>query len=167
MEPEFIIDEEPVVLSGDLGQAITEAIKGKFQLKNTLREKTLDYEQDLSKEKKFLLGLIEAMENRCMELIQAERRRLAEAEAACPDPEETRKWLRRVERIQEAVTDILTDYEITRFEPAGLAVPGRDEILDRDEPGLGQEPGTILRVVAPGYLWRGGVLRPAQVVVSA
>lgn len=166
MEPEFIIDEEPAGIAGDLSRVIPEAIRRESLLKKSLRDQIFKYEQELSREKKFLQAYIEAMENRCEELIKAEQRRLTDAGLASLPQEEAQKWLRRVQRIQEAFTSVLTAYGVTRFEPAGSSVPDRDAIRDR-HPSPGQEPGIILKVLAPGYYWRGELLRPAQVVVSA
>lgn len=167
MEPEFIIDEEALGIARDLRQLIPEAIRRESRLKDNLRDLSFEHEQELAQIKKFLQGLIEAMENRCDDLIRMEQRRLADPGSASHSPEETQKWLRRVERIQEAFTNILMSYGVTRFEPTGPAVPDRDWIRDRDDSTPGPEPGTILRVIASGYYWRGEVLRPAQVVVSA
>lgn len=165
MEPEFVIDEEPVALAADLQGAVAEAIRREARLRNRLQHQDLKQAQELSKAKNFLQALIAAMENRCEELIKAERRRLEGADDRSQGEAE-KKWLRRVQRIQEAFTNTLAAYGVTRFEPTGLALPDRDEIRDR-EPSPEHEPGTILRIVAPGYLWQGEVLRPAQVVVCA
>jgi molecular chaperone GrpE (heat shock protein) len=167
VEPEFIIDEEPIDVEANLRGAIEAAICREAQLRTGLRDKDFAHKEDLHKEIGFLNELIAAMENRCEGLIQAEERRLQEertTDAALA--EERRKWLQRVQRIHEAYQNVLTRYGVMVCVPSGQAQPERDEIRDA-EGGTKLEPGTIIKVLRPAYLWRGQVLRPSQVITAA
>ncbi|MCI0488153.1 MAG: nucleotide exchange factor GrpE [Blastocatellia bacterium] len=166
MEPEFIVDEEPLEKKLTLREGVIGFMQREHELRQRLSEKNLSYEQELLQEAKFLRGLIATMEIRCEELIRAEQSRMAEADGIEPQVrEEKGKWLRRVERIQQTFDNELEKFGVTRYIPSGKALPNSAKIRDTI-PGTGQEPGTIIEVIKPGYLWRGEVLRAAEVLTA-
>lgn len=137
-----------------------------YELKRHLAEKTFTQAGDMRREADFLRKLIEAKENRCDRLVRLEQKRLSAAEWASPElQQEAAKWLRRVEMIQVAFDRLLESYGVTQYVSSGSALAERDDVKDsRREPGAA--PGAIVEVLQAGYLWRGQVLRPAQVIIA-
>lgn len=178
MEPEFIVDEEespmPVV---QLREAVVAAIRREYELRQSLQDKNLSYEQELLQEAEFLRRLVAAKRSRCDELIRAEQMRQA-GRTERPEPitavdfdpnarsETDNIWLRRVEMIQRALDNVLERHHVTRYIPSGKALPERDHIQGTVT-GTGQEPGTIVEIIRPAYLWRGELLCAAEVLTAA
>jgi molecular chaperone GrpE (heat shock protein) len=167
VEPEFIIDEqcaqppESPVWRG----AAVEAIRREYQLRTELSERNVGLTGEQRRTADFLRRLIAAKESRCDELLRVERERAGFPDAPDPCAAERAKWLRRVELVQKALDRELEAFEVTRYEPSGAPVPERDAIKG-SVAAAGLEPGVIVKVIRPAYLWRGAVLCPAEVLIS-
>jgi molecular chaperone GrpE (heat shock protein) len=168
MEPEFVINEEPLMNMAHLRDTIIAAIQREYDIRQTLGEMNANYKQELFGVAELLRELISTKESRCDKLIEIEQERAKQAEADGADPSvrvEGAKWLKRLEMIQRAFGTILEKYGVTRYVPSGKALPNRDDIK-ATVPNTGQESGTIIEVIRPGYLWRGELLRSAEVLIA-
>jgi molecular chaperone GrpE len=168
VHPEFSIDEEPenFVRVKPAREALVGVMQRAYQLQRHLTERNANQQGDLLKQSDFLRKLLRAKEDRCDRLLSAERERQGDSLDSSPEVrEETAKWLRRVELIQTAIDRVLESYGVTRYLPTGRASPEREDIQGTvRSPGV--EPGAIVEVLEPGYLWRGELLRPARVMVA-
>src|SRR5262249_52285601 len=152
MEPEFIIDEEPLMQVPALLEAAVAAGRREHELRQALSEKKLTYEKELLNEASVMKTLIGAVEERCDQLVRTEKQRLGKTDGdAQPIEDETRKWIGRLESIYKAFDNVLTRHGITRYVPSGAAIPGRDQIQDTLV-GTGLAAGTIVEVSRPGYV---------------
>jgi hypothetical protein len=166
---EFQISEAPEELPGQIqaGPGVLLGVMQRtYQLKQHLMERSVTHEGDLRRQCDFLRKLLQVLRERCERLVQVERARQAEAESVPQEvKDEAAKWLRRVELIQSAIDRVLEGYGVTRYVPSGRASAERDEIRGA-RPCPGVEAGTIVEVPEPGHLWRGELLRPAQVIIA-
>ncbi len=75
-------------------------------------------------------------------------------------------WLEGVKAIQKSLTSALASEGIERFNPDGERFdPRRHEAL-MTTPTAEHTAGTVIRGLRPGYVYRGEVMRPAQVEVA-
>jgi len=78
---------------------------------------------------------------------------------------QTRNWVNSFRSIYKLLSRGLREQGVARIEaPEGKAVPGSHNIVETRE-NLDLDDGTIVEEWKKGYLWRGQVLRLADVVV--
>ena len=167
-EAEFLVDEEPVAVRVDFRQVILAAIGREAELRRALIAEKVHQETETRQEEEFLRRLITVKEKRCEQFVKVERKRQAEVAFDAQSPlarEEAEKWLSRLERLQIEIDSVLEKHGVTRYEPSGHALPERDDIKESTTVS-GLDSGTIAQVLRPGYLWRGQVLRPAEVIIA-
>jgi molecular chaperone GrpE (heat shock protein) len=168
LEQEFLIDEEVLTVPADFRQVILEAIRRGGEVRRELQTEKLDGQAARHAEEEFLRRLISMKERRCDQFTSVERKRQRESGGEELEPaarEQLEKWLGRLERLQQEIDSILLKYGVTRYEPSGIALPERDDIKGTD-PSSKENSGTIVQVLTPGYLLRGHLLRPAEVIVA-
>ena len=109
-------------------------------------------------QKKFLLGILEVVDSFERVLANIEPR----LEGA---DKQARNWVNSFRSIYKLLGRELRGQGVTRIEaPEGKAVPGFYNVIDTRE-NLDLDNGTIMEEWKRGYLWRGQVLRLAEVVV--
>jgi molecular chaperone GrpE (heat shock protein) len=164
--PEFLIDEEPEEVGGDLRAELIALLREVWQMRRKIRDMNLTREEEMRREGEFLKQILAVKERKCDQFVAVERARSAAADGADPAARaETERWVHRLESLQQAFDATLVKHGVTRYEPSGRAIPERDDVKDT-EAGTGQTPGTIVRILKPSYLWHGAVLRPAEVIVA-
>lgn len=91
---------------------------------------------------------------------------LQDAQSETADPKRVREAL---EMIATSLQQVLAVRGLTRIEAAGEPFdPTIHEAVAKmpADPEKGQKPNTVLEELRPGYLWKGLILRPAQVLVA-
>lgn len=91
---------------------------------------------------------------------------LQDAQSDTADPKRVREAL---EMIATSFQQVLAVRGLTRIEAAGKPFdPTIHEAVAKmpPDPEKGQKPNTVLEELRPGYLWKGLILRPAQVLVA-
>lgn len=78
---------------------------------------------------------------------------------------ELASWLEGFSFIRNALEKILAKYDVTAMEATGEFDPERHEALQQVE-SPDHESGSIVSVIKKGYLYKGTVLRTAQVIVA-
>jgi len=109
-------------------------------------------------QKKFLLGILEVVDNFERVLANIEQR----LEGV---DKQTRNWVNSFRSIYKLLSRELREQGVARIEaPEGKAVPGFHTVVETKE-NLDLDDGTIVEEWKRGYMWRGQVLRLAEVVV--
>jgi molecular chaperone GrpE (heat shock protein) len=127
-----------------------------------LRERIqkMDYQQ-----RDLLKGLAKIVDD-CDDILQVEGLRLDSADPDDSLVQQARKWYRKVERNRQNLMDRLNVYGVTTRTPAGMPSPELDTIHSMIETNAVLE-GEIVKILRPGLLWNGTVLRCSLVVVAA
>lgn len=164
--PEFAVDEEPAGRAVILREAIGEAILRETELRQNLNQAVLRYRDELFACAQLLREIIERKEALCDGLVAALQADLSQPEALdAAQRQATEAKLQAVERIQRALDLVFERHRVERFSPSGKHDPDNATVQET-VPGTGLEPGTIVKVLRPGYRWRGEMLRPADVAVA-
>lgn len=163
---EFLIDEEAEEAVADLYGSLLALLRRAWRLRLDLQHVRLTLDDEKRRQGEFLKQIVAVKERKCDQFVAVERARgAATGGGSSAAREETDRWVRRLESLQQAFESALQKNGVTRYEPSGRAIPDRDDVKDT-EAGTGLPAGTIVRVLKPSYLWNGVVLRPAEVVVA-
>ena len=127
-----------------------------------LRERIhkMDYQQ-----REFLKNLAKVVDD-CDDILQVESPRLSSGDPDDPVIRQAHKWYRKVERTRQNLMERLNSYGVSTRSPAGMPSADLDTIHSTIETDAAA-PGEIVKVLRPGLLWHGAVLRCSLVVVSA
>lgn len=105
----------------------------------------------LAESKKMLLALIDAIDS-------VERMAASADAAALPDD-----WRQRFTVTQKKLQQALAEFDVRPIPCDGAFDPSMHHSIGTVREGT---PGTIVRTETTGYLWKGSLLRAAEVVVS-
>jgi molecular chaperone GrpE len=125
-----------------------------YRLKTALEDTRKKAHQD---ERRHLLAMLDAVDNfeRVLGAIEPK------LEAA---DRQARNWVNSFRAIYKLLTRNLKEQGVVRIEaPEGKALPGFHNVVETRQ-NLELDDGTILEEWKRGYLWRGEVLRLAEVV---
>jgi len=168
-ELEFVIDEQPVAVAQTFVQAARE-------------EKPVDFLAQIGallEEKERLAVMVRLLERHRSGADETEKlvrrllpvldgfERILEAARDFPAYHQIANWLKSVEGVYFRLKDVLEKMGLAAIEPVGQPVNlDLHEVVEcRRSPD--HEPGTIIAVRQRGYVFRGRLLRDAQVVVAS
>jgi molecular chaperone GrpE (heat shock protein) len=142
--------------------AIETEIGEQAALARDLRERInkMDYQQ-----RELLKNLAKIVDD-CDDTLQVEIFRLNDADPDDPIVRQARKWYRKVDRTRQNLMDRLNAYGVSTRNPVGIPSPDLDTIHSSMETDA-IAPGEIVKVLRPGLLWNGTILRCSLVVVAA
>jgi molecular chaperone GrpE (heat shock protein) len=159
--PAFAIDEAPRLTQplalDSLSEAIALLLRQNHELRQELMQSRSASSSALYETRALLLAVAERVDQ-AHNLARAVQRR-ASAEGMSDT------WVGRIERFERAMASLATDAGLTPRRPAGQPQPGVDEVVEIVD-GEGIPSGEIVEVVREGLLWRGEVLRRAEVTVA-
>jgi molecular chaperone GrpE (heat shock protein) len=176
---EIFIVTEPKSDSSSRAEAMLELARSRWELENRtatleaeigeqtevareLRERIhrLDYQQ------RELLKNLASVVDDCDDTLQVEALRLNGGDPDDPAVQQARKWYRKIERLRQSIMDRLSGYGVSMRNPVGMPSPDLDTIHSTIETDA-LAPGEIVKVLRPGLLWNGTILRCSLVVVAA
>lgn len=167
-ELEFVIDEQPVMI-GEAGAVAKEGAEGGDligQLSSLLAEKEqLSVTVKLLERRGAVEDEMEKLMRRILPVLDGFERILG-AGRGYPDDHPVANWLRSVESLYFRLKNLLDKHGLVEIEPVGQRVNlDLHEVVEcRYSPD--HEPDTIIAVRQRGYVFRGRLLRDAQVVVA-
>ncbi|HYF96014.1 MAG TPA: nucleotide exchange factor GrpE [Symbiobacteriaceae bacterium] len=143
--------DRPAVIARETAQLMRRLAEAEFALNEADEQRRKDYAKNLLS----LLDVMDAFE-RVFRSIQAKEDQVTP---------QMRKWIGNFRTVSRMLRDLLTEQGVVRLENLadGFDPHWHRAVESRVDPA--QPEGAILEEVRPGYVWRGAVLRKAEVVV--